>query len=118
MAMVITSNTLPLTTPRSSGQQETLVHNLLSRISLFNGVHTGSTPDLEKAHQCAEQMRGLSHALPCDHTSGAHHMAWSATQDSLIRPTMATRKQKTRPGTPQGSLFFTGHSAPSLSSLA
>ncbi|MBF0191552.1 MAG: hypothetical protein HQL99_10515 [Magnetococcales bacterium] len=62
MAMIITRNTLPLSSPRGSGTSLESALPLSGRMVLFNGQDRSG--DLDQAHRCACFRPGCSPLLP------------------------------------------------------
>ncbi|MBF0438696.1 MAG: hypothetical protein HQL93_06190 [Magnetococcales bacterium] len=113
MATIITTNILPLATPRTTESHGTLVHSLLSRITLFNNFEYKSSTDLEKANQLATQKRGLSRAMPGD-PHALTHTARLATEEAMLQPIKSSFKPKESHWTPR---MINQTSSPSTLSL-
>ncbi|MBF0272585.1 MAG: hypothetical protein HQL98_11050 [Magnetococcales bacterium] len=80
MAMIITRNTLPLSSPRGSKNPLESSPALSGRMVLFNGMDCSR--DLEKAHRCALSHPVLSSLLPGETQTIASRSARAATLEA------------------------------------
>ncbi len=94
MAIIIASNTLPLTTPRTTESSISLVQTLVNHLPIFNHFDRSKTTDLENAHFFTEQTRGLTYPMPGDQNMSATRMARAATISAVIKPTKIAQRTK------------------------